>query len=200
MGRAARGLLAGLLTLGALSTAQAEVVYRVQPGDTLFSLARRSGTSVAELQRLNGLDGTLLRVGQALRLPDAPDTGANPIGSPGPASDPASTHSSADAAATVGILSTEGSAPIFQSGMAVYYGGRADSRTVLTAAHLTLPLGTWVEVTHARSGRSVLVLINDRGPFGRPERVIDLSSAAARELGILSEGVAPVTLRIARQP
>ena len=191
MGRAARGLLAGLLTVGALSTAQAEVVYRVQPGDTLFSLARRSGVGVAELQRLNGLDGTLLRVGQALRLPDAPDTAATPVGSPGPASAPTPASSP---------VSDSADAPIFQSGMAVYYGGRADSRTVLTAAHLTLPLGTWVEVTHARSGRSVLVLINDRGPFGRPERVIDLSSAAARELGILSEGVAPVTLRIARQP
>jgi rare lipoprotein A len=89
---------------------------------------------------------------------------------------------------------------IFQSGMAVYYPGRSDTRTLLTAAHLSLPFGTWVEVVHSKTGRSVLVMINDRGPFGRPERVIDLSQAAARALGILGEGVAPVTLRIARAP
>ena len=68
----------------------------------------------------------------------------------------------------------------------------------MTAAHRTLPLGTWVEVTHERTGRSVTVLINDRGPFNGGGRIIDLSTTAARALGIIGEGVAPVTLSLPR--
>lgn len=77
------------------------------------------------------------------------------------------------------------------SQMASYYG----SRTKLTAAHKTLPFGTRVKVTNKRNGRSVIVRINDRGPFIRC-RVIDVSRKAARQLGMISSGVAPVTLQI----
>ena len=63
----------------------------------------------------------------------------------------------------------------------------------MTAAHKTLPFGTLVRVTHQRSGRSVIVRINDRGPFVAG-RVIDVTPAAARALGF--SGLAPVTLDI----
>jgi rare lipoprotein A len=63
----------------------------------------------------------------------------------------------------------------------------------MTAAHKTLPFGTLVRVTHQRSGRSVVVRINDRGPFVRG-RVIDVTSAAARALSF--SGLAPVTLAV----
>ncbi len=63
----------------------------------------------------------------------------------------------------------------------------------LTAAHRTLPFGTKVRVTHAGSGRSVVVRINDRGPF-HGSRVIDLSQAAAEAIGIRSAGSGRVTL------
>jgi rare lipoprotein A len=59
----------------------------------------------------------------------------------------------------------------------------------LTAAHRTLPFGTKVKVTNKRNGRSVMVRINDRGPFVRG-RIIDLTPAAARALGF--NGLAPV--------
>jgi rare lipoprotein A len=62
-----------------------------------------------------------------------------------------------------------------------------------TAAHRSLPFGTMVRVSHRRNGRSVVVRINDRGPFIRG-RVIDLSPAAARALGF--SGLAPVTLAV----
>jgi rare lipoprotein A len=65
----------------------------------------------------------------------------------------------------------------------------------LTAAHPTLPFGTIVRVTAAKSGRSVDVRINDRGPF-RPGRIIDLSYEAARKLGILSGGTARVEITV----
>lgn len=91
-------------------------------------------------------------------------------------------------------------AGLFQRGQAVFYGGRFDRATRMTAAHRTLPFGTWVRVTSVGSGRSVLVKINDRGPFGSRSRVIDLSATAARALGITRQGVAPVTLRIVSRP
>ncbi len=86
-----------------------------------------------------------------------------------------------------------------QSGIAsVYSGGRTANgeRMVsgaLTAAHRSLPFGTMVRVTNNHTGRSVVVRINDRGPFVRG-RVIDLSPAAARALGF--SGLANVTLNV----
>jgi rare lipoprotein A len=90
-----------------------------------------------------------------------------------------------------------------QTGMASWYGGsrwhgqRTSSgerydQNALTAAHATLPLGSKVRVTLAGSDRSVIVTINDRP--GTRRRIIDLSRGAAAELGILSRGVAVVTL------
>jgi rare lipoprotein A len=81
------------------------------------------------------------------------------------------------------------------AGMCAFYsesdrvasGGRF-SPNELTAAHRTLPFGTRVRVTDAKTGRSVIVTINDRGPFGKG-RVIDLSLAAARALGMTDRGV-----------
>jgi rare lipoprotein A len=64
----------------------------------------------------------------------------------------------------------------------------------MTAAHRTLPFGTKVRVTHRRNGRSVVVRINDRGPFVRG-RVIDVTPAAARSLGF--SGLAPVNVAVA---
>jgi rare lipoprotein A len=70
-------------------------------------------------------------------------------------------------------------------GMAAYYPGRG---TGLTAAHKTLPFGTRVRVTAVSTGRSVVVTINDRGPFNRG-RVLDLCTTAARALGMIDRGV-----------
>lgn len=90
-----------------------------------------------------------------------------------------------------------------QTGIASWYGGSRwqGNRTasgarydqnLLTAAHATLPIGTRVRVTLEGSDRSVVVLINDRP--GTRRRIIDLSRGAAAELGILSQGIAVVTL------
>jgi rare lipoprotein A len=86
-----------------------------------------------------------------------------------------------------------------QSGIAsVYSGGRtADGEHAyaggMTAAHRSLPFGTLVRVTNERNGRSVVVRINDRGPFIRG-RIIDLMPAAAHALGF--SGLAHVTLSV----
>ncbi len=68
-----------------------------------------------------------------------------------------------------------------------------------SAAHRSLPLGTKVRVTNKANGKSVVVRINDRGPFKRG-RVIDLSRRAAEKLGLLKEGVAHVTLELIWKP
>ncbi len=76
--------------------------------------------------------------------------------------------------------------------------GRAFNPHHLTAAHRTLSLGSKVKVTELRTGRSVVVQITDRGPY-LPGRDIDLSYAAARQLGILRRGVARVRLELIEQ-
>jgi rare lipoprotein A len=86
-----------------------------------------------------------------------------------------------------------------ESGVAAFYdGGQTASgeltgRTGLTAAHRTLPFGAKVLVTNARNGKSVIVRITDRGPYGRG-RIIDVSPAAARELDMIDSGTAIVSV------
>lgn len=88
------------------------------------------------------------------------------------------------------------------SGVASYYwqpqrvaSGGTFNPNALTAAHKTLPFGTRVRVTSLASGRSVDVVINDRGPFVRG-RVIDLSRRAAQVIGMTGAGVASVRLEV----
>ena len=80
-------------------------------------------------------------------------------------------------------------------GKCVWYSGRKDKRTPYTAAHRTLPFGTRVLVTNRKNNRSVLVLINDRGPVSH-KFVIDISRAAAAKIGMINDGIADVTLKV----
>jgi rare lipoprotein A len=92
-----------------------------------------------------------------------------------------------------------------KQGMASWYGpgfhgrrtasGETFNSGALTAAHRYLPFGTRVRVTNVRNGRSVVVRINDRGPF-TGGRVIDLSRGAAAVIGVFQSGVAPVVLEV----
>src|SRR5690242_9851022 len=71
------------------------------------------------------------------------------------------------------------------SGLCAFYPAHGNG---LTAAHKTLPFGTRVRVSDPKTGRSVTVTINDRGPFGK-HRVLDLSPSAARALNMINRGV-----------
>ena len=76
--------------------------------------------------------------------------------------------------------------------------GESFRKGTLTAAHRTLPFGTKVRVTNLNNGRSVVVRINDRGPF-RYHRVIDLAHGAAQELQMMKAGEIPVRMEIVDQ-
>ncbi|HEY9650309.1 MAG TPA: septal ring lytic transglycosylase RlpA family protein [Coleofasciculaceae cyanobacterium] len=91
------------------------------------------------------------------------------------------------------------------TGIASWYGpgfhgrrsasGERYNQNAMTAAHRSLPFGTNVQVTNLNNGRSVVVRINDRGPYARG-RIIDLSAAAARVLGVMNTGIAPVRIDV----
>jgi rare lipoprotein A len=89
-------------------------------------------------------------------------------------------------------------------GYAGWYGRESGSQTsngerfrpdAVTAAHTTLPLPTYVEVTDLDTGHRIIVRINDRGPFQK-RRILDLSQGAAEQLGMRRQGVAPVRVRV----
>ena len=87
-------------------------------------------------------------------------------------------------------------------GLASFYGegsetasGEKFSPNELTAAHPTLPFGTRLRVTNVSNGRSVIVRVNDRGPFVRG-RAVDVSSSAAERIGMIDQGVAKVKLDV----
>ena len=92
-----------------------------------------------------------------------------------------------------------------ESGRASWYGGKFHGRKTasgerfderkLTAAHRSLPFGTRVRVTNLNNGKQVVVRINDRGPWGM-RKIIDVSEAAARKLGMIRAGVVPVKVEV----
>jgi rare lipoprotein A len=97
-----------------------------------------------------------------------------------------------------------------QIGVASYYGakfhgrrtasGEKYSRHKLTAAHNTLPFGCMVKVTDVKTGKWVIVRINDRGPY-HPKRIIDLSYEAARQMGMTKgKGIMKVKIRVVEWP
>ncbi len=90
-------------------------------------------------------------------------------------------------------------------GLAAYYSSRLNGRktasgrvynqNLLTAAHQTLPFGTRVKITNTKNNRSVVVVINDRGPT-QADRVVDVSRAAASRLAMLRAGLVPVKMEV----
>lgn len=93
----------------------------------------------------------------------------------------------------------------YQSGMASYYADKFNGRrtangerfdnTAMTAAHPSLPFGTLIEVTNMRNGKTVVVRVNDRGPYAHA-RVLDLSKNAARQLGMHNTGTTKVKVAV----
>ena len=116
-------------------------------------------------------------------------------------------HERAPRRSTITDVNGGGRATFRQEGKASWYGkeqqggptasGERFDMHQLTAAHRTLPMQTRVRVTSRRDGKSVVVRINDRGPYSKG-RIIDLSWAAAKALGMLDAGVIPVVIEALR--
>jgi rare lipoprotein A len=151
---------------------------------------------------LLGLSGTIAPGYAQELLPDTPIALEEPVDVTQPRFAPQADDSAAladDAASDADGETWEQ----YGSGMASWYGPKFKGRktasgeifdpTELTAAHRTLPFGTRVRVT--RGGKSVVVRINDRGPFVK-NRVIDLSRAAAKKIGLIGPGHGKVTLAV----
>jgi rare lipoprotein A len=147
------------------------------------------------------------------------------VGYPAPPPSAATAAAPRDVARTAGATATPGSYEVFgerytvlataagyyEVGVASWYGDEFAGRPTssgeifdpdeLTAAHRSLPLSTWVEVKNLENGRSVLLRVNDRGPFAETdERIIDVSHAAARALGFVNAGTTRVEVRSVPPP
>lgn len=108
-----------------------------------------------------------------------------------------------------GVTYTPAADPTYDMlGLASWYGNESGNRTAngekfrakaITGAHTTLPLPSYVEVTALTTGRTILVRVNDRGPFVRG-RILDLSRGAAEELGVRASGPVQVRVHLADPP
>jgi len=119
----------------------------------------------------------------------------------------AGTSAEAPRASTIRDVSSSGGRRVraVEEGLGTWYGrdhhggptasGERFDMHAMTAAHKTLRMGTRVRVVNLRNGRAVVVRINDRGPYARG-RIIDVSQAAARELGMIEAGVVPVRVEV----
>ena len=151
-----------------------EYFYIVEPGDTLFSIAKRYSLEVGTLKAANNLKGDYIYPGERLLLATRDD-----------AEDDLSSFQ--------------------ETGAASWYGAKFNGKPTAsgeiynmyayTAAHPWLPFGTLVRVTRIDNGASVVVRINDRGPF-KKNRIIDLSYAAALAIDLVKNGTATVRLTI----
>ncbi|WP_299426491.1 septal ring lytic transglycosylase RlpA family protein [uncultured Meiothermus sp.] len=184
--------------------------YVVQPGDTLQRIARLFQVSVADLMMINGLIEDPLPVGIKLAIPtsdwDPMNLEVLPLPElPDPAEETPPWVFIRPPAAPEEPAPLPPSVRSIQQGWASWYGPRFHGRLTangerfnkfhMTAAHRTLPFNTRVRVTNLQNGRSIVVRINDRGPFIRG-RIIDLSFEAARQLGMHRQGVIQVKVEI----
>ncbi len=163
-----------------------------------------------------------LGCGETRAQPVHPDGGASAASGEVTRSKSAKKKSSAKTKAEAKPVANAGDAPAFdgevvaevgatQRGEVVWYSnslhgrptasGERFSRYKMTAAHRTLPMGTTVRVTLVKSGASVVVRVNDRGPFGKKRhRIVDVSEAAAKILGIIKDGRGRVILEVLTLP
>jgi rare lipoprotein A len=118
---------------------------------------------------------------------------------PAPANEPSEQAAFRERFASAKVLAT-------QLGEASYYSDALAGRSTasgepydpkrFTAAHRKLPFGTVLRVVRVDDGRSVYVKVNDRGPFGKRDRIIDLSRSAAEALGMIRAGVTQIRLEV----
>ena len=210
------GRAKGALAVAAIALAGGGAYLAGDTAGDLLAPARTLQTATLPVKTVSA--GTAILVADVAVLDDTTEADVEAAKNRRPAADPLAALTPAEArslaAARTGA-SSEATADAetgtyLASGVASYYGRElAGRRTAsgerfnpegLTAAHRTLPLGTRIRVTNPANGRSVVVRVNDRGPFIRG-RILDLSHGAARVIGLASRGHGRVEIeRLGRTP
>jgi peptidoglycan lytic transglycosylase len=160
------------------------------------------------MNRLAATAVTLLALAGCARVPLRPASppATSPAGTAVPRDEPRAKYGNPPFYEVAGrrYVVLPSAAGYVEQGIASWYGpdfhggrtaiGETYDMNAMTGAHPTLPLPTWVRVTNLENGRSVVVRLNDRGPFAK-DRIIDLSRAAAEQLDMVRKGTARVEVR-----
>lgn len=193
--------LSSLLTLSVVLFAGSATLANVQAAETnaLTTLSQDNASHIdrvlGELSRQHDSASSLVK---SARQPTS-----LALNSPLLASDTSQVNNDEDVLERLTAVASNSVGKFKQTGLASWYGrqfhgrktasGETFDMNALTAAHRSLPLNCYVKVTNKSNGKSVVVKVNDRGPFSG-KRVMDLSYGAAKQLGITSKGVGNVSI------
>lgn len=194
--------LSGLLTMSAVLFAGSAVATNANAVESKTSLATISQDNASRIDRVLG-ELSRQHDGASSLVKSARQPTSLALSSPLLASDTAQVSNDEDVLERLTAVASNSVSKFKQTGLASWYGRQFHGRKTasgetfdmngLTAAHRSLPLNCYVKVTNKTNGKSVVVKVNDRGPF-HGNRVMDLSYGAAKQLGITNKGVGNVSI------
>ena len=194
--------LSGLLTMSAVLFAGSAIATNANAVESKTSLATISQDNASRIDRVLG-ELSRQHDGASSLVNSARQPTSLALSSPLLASDTAQVSNDEDVLERLTAVASNSVSKFKQTGLASWYGRQFHGRKTasgetfdmngLTAAHRSLPLNCYVKVTNKTNGKSVVVKVNDRGPF-HGNRVLDLSYGAAKQLGITNKGVGNVSI------
>lgn len=194
--------LSGLLTMSAVLFAGSAIATNANAVESKTSLATISQDNASRIDRVLG-ELSRQHDGASSLVKSARQPTSLALSSPLLASDTAQVSNDEDVSERLTAVASNSVSKFKQTGLASWYGRQFHGRKTasgetfdmngLTAAHRSLPLNCYVKVTNKTNGKSVVVKVNDRGPF-HGNRVLDLSYGAAKQLGITNKGVGNVSI------
>ena len=194
--------LSGLLTMSAVLFAGSAIATNANAVESKTSLATISQDNASRIDRVLG-ELSRQHDGASSLVKSARQPASLALSSPLLASDTAQVSNDEDVLERLTAVASNSVSKFKQTGLASWYGRQFHGRKTasgetfdmngLTAAHRSLPLNCYVKVTNKTNGKSVVVKVNDRGPF-HGNRVLDLSYGAAKQLGITNKGVGNVSI------
>ncbi len=194
--------LSGLLTMSMVLFTGSALISNAQAVETNASLTALSQDNASRIDRVLG-ELTRQHDSASSLVKSARQPTSLAINSPLLATDTSQVTNDEDVLERLTAVASNSVDKFKQTGLASWYGrqfhgrktasGETFDMNALTAAHRSLPLNCYVKVTNKNNGKSVIVKVNDRGPF-HGKRVMDLSYGAAKQLGITSKGVGNVSI------
>ena len=194
--------LSGLLTISAVLFAGSAIASNANAVESKTSLAMVSQDNASRIDRVLG-ELSRQHDGASSLVKSARQPTSLALSSSLLASDTAQVSNDEDVLERLTAVASNSVSKFKQTGLASWYGRQFHGRKTasgetfdmngLTAAHRSLPLNCYVKVTNNNNGKSVVVKVNDRGPF-HGNRVLDLSYGAAKKLGITGKGVGNVAI------